>query len=217
MCEHEPNYRTSSKFSELGIVVLKAVGSVLCTGFINPTNSAVMAQLDISHVLPPFWRDTIRQYLRDDAPTFDVGGYVVGEAPEEAALLCKTSAVLAGVPFFTAVFEELGCKVEWYKAEGEFVTAPAQVARVTGPCRMLLLGERTGLNILSRASGIATASKELVDIAKSVGWHGEVAGTRKITPGFRLVEKYALLVGGASTHRMDLSHMVMLKGGCRQL
>ena len=51
----------------------------------------------------------------------------------------------------------------------------------------------------------------MVDIARAQGWGGEVAATRKVTPGFRLVEKYAVLVGGASTHRMDLSHMVMLK------
>lgn len=48
-------------------------------------------------------------------------------------------------------------------------------------------------------------------MAAAGGWHGEVAGTRKTTPGFRLVEKYAMLVGGASTHRHDLSGMVMLK------
>ena len=48
---------------------------------------------------------------------------------------------------------------------------------------------------------------------RAVGWHGEVAGTRKTTPGFGIIEKYALLVGGSSTHRMTLSSMVMLKGG----
>jgi nicotinate-nucleotide pyrophosphorylase (carboxylating) len=50
-----------------------------------------------------------------------------------------------------------------------------------------------------------------VEIARKLGWHGHVAGTRKTTPGFRLVEKYALLVAGAATHRHDLSQMVMLK------
>jgi nicotinate-nucleotide pyrophosphorylase (carboxylating) len=178
---------------------------------------------NFSAVLPPLWRELIRGYLRDDAPTFDVGGFVVGDEPETAILLCKTpGSVLAGVPFFNAVFEELGCEVVWTmgggggegsaKKEGDVIEAAGAVARVTGPCRCILLGERTALNILSRASGIATAARELSGIAKSAGWHGEVAGTRKVTPGFRLVEKYALLVGGASTHRMDLSHMVMLKG-----
>lgn len=121
--------------------------------------------------------------------------------------------MVAGKPFFTAVFEELGCTVEWCVDEGAEISAvPFKAAYVRGPCRNILLGERTALNILARASGIATAAREVVSVARATGWHGEVAGTRKVTPGFRLVEKYALLVGGASTHRMDLSSMVMLKG-----
>lgn len=63
--------------------------------------------------------------------------------------------------------------------------------------------------LLLFAIGQAKAS---VDIARGLGWNGHVAGTRKTTPGFRIVEKYALLVAGASTHRHDLSQMVMLKG-----
>jgi len=117
----------------------------------------------------------------------------------------------------TAVFAHLGCTVEWHRDEGS-VLDPAKdlggkvkVATVRGPCRLLLLGERTALNSLSRASGVATESAECVAVARAHGWHGHVAGTRKTTPGFRIVEKYALLVGGAATHRLDLSNMVMLK------
>ena len=67
------------------------------------------------------------------------------------------------------------------------------------------------MNTLSRCSGVATLSRVAVDRARSLGWQGHVAGTRKTTPGFRIVEKYGLLVGGAATHRLDLSQMVMLK------
>ena len=80
-----------------------------------------------------------------------------------------------------------------------------------GPANALLLGERTALNTLSRASGVATRARAASELARAHGWHGRVAGTRKTTPGFRVVEKYALLVGGAATHRLDLSQMVMLK------
>lgn len=181
---------------------------------IPPQHSVLTMDIptNVATLLPPTWKAVVREWLAQDVPTFDVGGAVVGDAPAEAALLCKTSTILAGVPFFDAVFEELSCTVAWHYKEGDKVIAPAKVATVSGPCRMLLLGERTALNILSRASGVCSASRELVDIARGLGWRGEVAGTRKVTPGFRLVEKYALLVGGASTHRMDLSHMVMLKG-----
>ncbi len=102
--------------------------------------------------------------------------------------------------------------MEWLVEEGEAITPVMEVARVTGPVRMILLGERTGLNIITRACGVATQAREVSLLAKHAGWAGEVAGTRKTTPGFRLVEKYALLVGGCSTHRHDLSAMVMLKG-----
>ena len=120
------------------------------------------------------------------------------------------------MPFAGFVFEYVGCKVEWLKPEGHYITkaeaaAKTPVAKVTGPTRCILVAERTALNILSRASGVATASAAAMDIARKHGWHGRVAGTRKTTPGFGIVEKYALLVGGADTHRMDLSNMVMLK------
>lgn len=89
--------------------------------------------------------------------------------------------------------------------------AVAQTAVVRGPARCILLGERPALHCLARASGIATRCSQLQSIAREAGWHGHVAGTRKTTPGFRLVEKYAMLVGGVSMHRQDLSGMVMLK------
>lgn len=183
---------------------------------------AMAAPPSFAHLLPPSFRELVRAFLAEDTPSFDIGGFVVGDAPEEAALLLKGAppvsgaalggVVLAGVPFFDAVFAELGCAVEWAAREGDVVHVPARVAVVRGPARALLLGERTALNILARASGVATDARHLVAIARAAGWAGEVAGTRKVTPGFRLVEKYALIVAGASTHRMDLSQMVMLKG-----
>uniref|UniRef100_A0A3B3VNH7 Nicotinate-nucleotide pyrophosphorylase [carboxylating] n=1 Tax=Poecilia latipinna TaxID=48699 RepID=A0A3B3VNH7_9TELE len=149
-----------------------------------------------------------REWLAEDTPNFDPAGVCVGSEEVEAKLLCKTPhTVLAGSPFFTAVFTEVGCTVDWMYQEGAVIVT----AVVRGPARCLLLGERPALNCLSRASGIATRCSQLQLTAKSAGWHGEVAGTRKTTPGFRLVEKYAMLVGGTSMHRQDLSGMVMLK------
>jgi nicotinate-nucleotide pyrophosphorylase (carboxylating) len=149
-------------------------------------------------------------------PKWDVGGLVVGEAVQHAMLLGKSPGMLAGVPFATHVFEYLGCAVEWLRPEGHVITpeeaeAKVPVARVDGPVRCILMAERTALNILSRASGVATGAHAAMELAREHGWHGRVAGTRKTTPGFGVVEKYALLVGGADTHRMDLSSMVMLK------
>lgn len=121
------------------------------------------------------------------------------------------------MPFAQAVFDHLELDVQWLVEEGTFVdinsvsNKKVVIAHVTGKCRNILLAERTALNIMSRAAGVATQSRNAVDIAKKAGWKGYVAGTRKTTPGFKMVEKYALVVGGAATHRMDLSQMVMLK------
>lgn len=188
-------------------------------------------------LLPPHFRADIKEYLRQDMPLFEVGAFVVGDEPMVAQLWVKTDGVLAGVPYFDAVFEELGCTVEWLVSEGDFL-APSKeqaaadsgavdgkaydatdehfkgrmrVAIVKGPVCKLLQGERTALNILSRASGIATETKSLVDRKNARGWHGQIAATRKVTPGFRAVEKYAVIVGGGVPHRMTLSDMTMLK------
>jgi nicotinate-nucleotide pyrophosphorylase (carboxylating) len=170
----------------------------------------------LANLLPAHWRDEIERWMQQDMPKWDIGGFVVGDAPHHAMLLGKSEGVLAGVPFANFVFDYAGCAVEWLKPEGHIITREeaankTPVAKVTGPTRCLLMAERTALNILSRASGVATAAHNAMSIAREHGWHGKVAGTRKTTPGFGLVEKYALLVGGADTHRMDLSSMVMLK------
>uniref|UniRef100_A0A3B4THD1 Nicotinate-nucleotide pyrophosphorylase [carboxylating] n=1 Tax=Seriola dumerili TaxID=41447 RepID=A0A3B4THD1_SERDU len=168
-----------------------------------------------THSIPPHaLAQLARQWLSEDTPNFDPAGVCVGSKEVEARLLCKTPhSILAGSPFFTAVFTEVGCTVNWIHQEGAEIgpDAVTLTAVVRGPARCLLLGERPALNCLARASGIATRCSKLQAMATARGWHGEVAGTRKTTPGFRLVEKYAMLVGGVSMHRQDLSGMVMLK------
>ena len=183
-----------------------------------PSKQAKVATSEpgLPNLLPPHWKNEIARYLEVDMPKWDVGGFVVGDAPHHAMLLGKAPGVLAGVPFATHAIELAGCEVEWLVPEGHVISAEdakakRPVAKVTGPTRCILMAERTALNILSRASGVATAAHAAMEVARAHGWSGKVAGTRKTTPGFGLVEKYALLVGGADTHRMDLSNMVMLK------
>ena len=135
---------------------------------------------DFAHLLPPSWKPQITAWLAEDTPSFDYGGYVVGEVQRTAYLLGKgdSEAVLAGVPFFTEVFNQLGCeyvlpslsvftvlaivclrcagRVEWHIKEGETFQPVKHIATVQGKARHLLLGERVALNILARCSGIAT-------------------------------------------------------------
>ncbi|KAK4048300.1 nicotinate-nucleotide diphosphorylase (carboxylating) [Microbotryomycetes sp. JL201] len=170
----------------------------------------------LAHLLPPSWKHVITSWLDEDTPSFDYGGFVVGDQTEQAFLWGKSEGILAGVPFVDEIFKQLGCEVTWHVPEGSAVKPSSEspkikVATVTGPARCLLLGERVALNTMSRCSGIATKSRRVLELARQQGWNGIIAGTRKTTPGFRLVEKYGMLVGGVDPHRYDLSSMVMLK------
>ena len=167
-----------------------------------------------AHLLPPSWKRTVGTWLEEDIPSYDYGGFVVGDDPAEARLLAKSPGIVAGVPFFNEVFKQLECTVQWHVKEGDEVGAKEKkqhIATVRGPVRCLLLGERVALNTLSRCSGIATKSHALLSMLRKAGYKNTLAGTRKTTPGFRLVEKYGMIIGGCDPHRQDLSAMTMLK------
>ncbi|KAK3084233.1 hypothetical protein FSP39_010375 [Pinctada imbricata] len=120
----------------------------------------------LSHILHPVTlAHMAREWLKEDTPNFDYGGFVVGEKEETAVLLMKSPGVLAGRPFFDVIFKELECTVEWDAKEGELIEPIQSVAKVFGKVRQILLGERVALNCISRASGIATAAKRLHEIA----------------------------------------------------
>ncbi|KAJ5692108.1 hypothetical protein N7462_001531 [Penicillium macrosclerotiorum] len=166
---------------------------------------------DLRHLLPGNYKRLISEWLEEDCPSLDYGGFVVGESEGEARLLGKSKGIVAGVPFFDEVFSQLGCSIEWHVEEGDQIDPIKHCATVRGPIRKILLGERVALNILARCSGIASKSASMLAALRAQGWFGTLAGTRKTTPGFRVVEKYGILVGGADPHRHDLSHMTMLK------
>lgn len=161
----------------------------------------------------------VEGWVLDDIPGFDVGGLVVATRTNGTAhLYMKSPGVFAGKPFFDIVFRTLDCQCDWntdIAVEGRYLDpggGKIHLATVTGSVKHILQGERTALNTISRCSGVATASAKAVHVARQEKWNGWVAGTRKTTPGsFRMVEKYGLLVGGAATHRLDLSQMAMLK------
>lgn len=143
--------------------------------------------------------------LKEDCPYIDIGGFVVGDKEEISFLYMKSSGIIAGIPFASLVYDILQCVIEWKVDEGSFIEVKENekhiVAVVKGKCNSILLGERVSLNILSRASGVATGANEVCQISKRMNWNGLVAGTRKTTPGFGKIEKYALIVGGCATHR----------------
>lgn len=178
-------------------------------------------KMSYSNLLPAngHWKQQITEYIREDVPSFDFGAFVVGDKPETAKLFMKQKGVICGVPFAAEVFKQCELEVEWHFKEGDYVSdeqlskslGKIVVATVHGPANNILLAERTALNLMARASGIATQSHITKKLADKSGYTGIIAGTRKTTPGLRQLEKYSMLVGGIDTHRYDLSSMVMLK------
>ncbi|XP_017651269.1 nicotinate-nucleotide pyrophosphorylase [carboxylating] isoform X3 [Nannospalax galili] len=145
-------------------------------------------------LLPPMTLAALaNSWLQEDCPSLNFAALVTQAAPAQAALWAKSPGVLAGRPFFDAIFAQLSCQVSWFLPEGSKLAPVVKVAEVRGPVQYLLLGERVALNTLARCSGIASAAAAAVGVARGTGWTGHVAGTRKTTPGFRLVEKYGLL------------------------
>ncbi|CDR41796.1 CYFA0S08e00122g1_1 [Cyberlindnera fabianii] len=171
--------------------------------------------MSLEHLLPVSgeWKTDVTRWLSEDVPSFDYGGYVVGNDQKTATLWCKQEGVIAGIPFAQEVFDQCKLKVEWLVKEGDYLRPDGKlaVAKLSGPSRNLLLAERTALNLLARGSGIATQSHKTITLARESGYTGLIAGTRKTTPGLRRLEKYCMLVGGCDQHRYDLSSMVMLK------
>lgn len=167
---------------------------------------------DLALLLPPATLAALADgWLREDCPGLNYTALVTGAAPSQAVLWAKSPGVLAGRPFFDAIFARVSCQVSWFLPEGSKLVPVAKVAEVRGPAHCLLMGERVALNTLARCSGVASSAAAAVEAARGAGWAGRVAGTRKTTPGFRLVEKYGLLVGGAASHRYDLGGLVMVK------
>ncbi len=126
-------------------------------------------------------------------------------------VVIRHDGVLAGVPVAELVFERLDPTVSWQTLlqDGTAVQTGDVVARVAGPLRSLLIGERTALNFLMHLSGVATQTRRYVDAV--VGTKAVILDTRKTLPGWRLLEKYAVRCGGGTNHRMGLSDGVLIK------
>lgn len=133
------------------------------------------------------------------------------EMQATGVFVAKNAGVLCGIKVSRAVYLYLdpGIKFETFKTDGENLVAGDIIARVTGKAATLLTGERVALNFLQRLSGIASKTRHMVEMIKYLP--AELADTRKTTPGLRVLEKYAVGVGGARNHRFGLYDGVMIK------
>jgi len=155
----------------------------------------------------------IRLALAEDVGRGDVTSEatVSPDAVARADILQKAPGVVCGLPVVAKVWRELDPRVHVTPvvAEGSFDDRRRVVARLDGPASAILTGERTALNFLQRLSGVASVSRRAVQLV--VGSHATVIDTRKTTPGMRVLEKYAVRVGGASNHRAGLDDGMLIK------
>lgn len=151
--------------------------------------------------------------LSEDVGTGDVttDSIVPTTSISEAVVVAKAAMVVAGIDTVSAVFAAIdgGVGVEAVHADGEAVESDSVLLRLRGGTRAILTGERTALNFLGRLSGIATITRRFVDEIAGTG--ARVIDTRKTTPGWRELEKAAVLAGGGENHRLGLFDMVLIK------
>jgi len=151
--------------------------------------------------------------LREDIPSGDITtDNIIDETSQsEAVLISKDEGVIAGLDVAKKVFLMLDDQVVFEKMveDGQTVKRGDIIAKIKGNTRALLKGERTALNLLQRLSGIATKTRQLADKIKDLP--AKLVDTRKTTPGLRVLEKYAVRVGGGYNHRFCLSDGVLIK------
>ena len=135
---------------------------------------------------------------------------VSGDEKVVADFVSRKAGVIAGIEMAQAVLEEVGLTdIEVLIHDGESVHAGQVLMTVRGDTRAILLAERTALNFLGHLSGIATLTRRWVDAI--TGTHCQIRDTRKTTPGMRLLEKYAVRMGGGTNHRISLSDAALIK------
>jgi nicotinate-nucleotide pyrophosphorylase (carboxylating) len=157
--------------------------------------------------------EAVHRALAEDVGKGDLtsNALIPEDAHTEGIIYSKDSGVLAGMPVARRVFELLDPEVEIEQElkDGSTLVPGSVIARIRGKGRAVLTGERTALNFLQRLSGVATATADLVKILEGTGAH--LVDTRKTTPGLRLLEKYAVRIGGGCNHRLGLDDGVLIK------
>lgn len=161
----------------------------------------------------PAFTELIRSALAEDIGNGDHStlAAIPADARGGARLKIKEDGVLAGMEVAAAIFQMLDKNSIFkpFKQDGDVMQAGETAFEVEASIHTLLMGERLVLNCMQRMSGIATLTRQYVNVLK--GYHTRLLDTRKTTPNFRLLEKEAVRIGGGVNHRMGLYDMVMLK------
>ena len=157
--------------------------------------------------------DRIVQALAEDIGAGDVtvAATIPTNARGKARIVAKQDLVCAGLPLAERVFLRLDSKMEvrLKAADGQLVKKGQDLLQLSGNASAILTGERTALNFLGHLSGIATLTRKFVE--ELAGTNAKIRDTRKTTPGLRLLEKYAVKMGGGTNHRIGLYDAILLK------
>jgi len=155
----------------------------------------------------------VREALEEDAADSDVTSIatIATERRARCRIVARQRGVIAGIPLAREAFRQRdnGASVRSTVKDGQLVDQGAEVMFITASPRGLLSAERVALNYLQRLSGIATLTHQFVDAI--AGTKAKILDTRKTTPGWRRLEKYAVRAGGGTNHRMDLGAAVLIK------
>jgi nicotinate-nucleotide pyrophosphorylase (carboxylating) len=159
-------------------------------------------------------RDAVRRALDEDLGALgDLTSIAVvpDEIPGTGRFVARAAGVIAGTSAATETFAQVDPTVSmtWAVTDGGTVQAAAELGRVSGPVRSLLVAERTALNLLTHCSGVATLTRRFVDTVAGTG--ARIRDTRKTLPGLRALEKAAVRAGGGFNHRESLSDAILIK------
>ena len=155
----------------------------------------------------------VRAALEEDAAGSDatVAYLGIGDTPARAEIRVSSTTVACGVEVAREVFRQVDERIRFEPGvhDGARLDAGARICSVQGPARSILAGERTALNFLQRLCGVASLASRFVDAVRDTGV--TILDTRKTTPLWRDLEKYAVRCGGARNHRRDLGAMILVK------
>ena len=150
----------------------------------------------------------LRQFLEEDIGKEDITSNLLPKKKISVKIISRENAIVAGITHAKEIFKIKGCNVKIIKKDGSKIKPNQTIMTITGNAGKILTCERTALNILTRMSGIATQTNEMV---KKIPKKTKLYATRKTAPGLRYFDKEAVEIGGGNKHRLRLDEMVMIK------
>jgi len=157
--------------------------------------------------------EKLRNMLAEDIGQGDVTTALIvpADSTAEAEVIAKETGVIAGMEEAKTLLESLGLKAKILIPDGKRIETKSVLMKISGDTRTILSVERTLLNVISRMSGIATATRRLIEKVRNAKFETRVACTRKVAPGLLYFDKKAVQIGGGDTHRLHLDDMILIK------